>query len=343
MPMALSDKRMAELVKKAGQSQRSKLKKKASSKKTANEPAVRYLRYNVLNSATAGTETSHYIDLAKDLSAINRRLYRQGRCYHVKRISIVSSNTIAQGQPAQNAGRVTFSTCPTSWVAMAAWKRGFNAWRKMQAQVLEATGADVTPTWNDFKIYLSNDMRTGTILEPLDNGSNGVSTSRDWSYSFLQSPDGTTGADDMTMMLLGDHVGAAGSRTTVGLIKSYGDSRATVNNNSPQVDTDLDDDPIANLFDHGTVIDEIASDMRSKGEDAPYDIDTYPGTAGNMPKPLVVQQTTLGADGRASVGGFEALCGLIEVEVTSPIANDAYSILVELAPGKYRGIGASVI
>jgi hypothetical protein len=56
-----------------------------------------------------------------------------------------------------------------------------------------------------------------------------------------------------------------------------------------------------------------------------------------------VQQTTLGADGRASVGGFSAMCGLIEIEATSPVADDLYSILVELAPGKYRGIAADVI
>jgi hypothetical protein len=35
--------------------------------------------------------------------------------------------------------------------------------------------------------------------------------------------------------------------------------------------------------------------------------------------------------------------GLIEIESTSPIANDVYSVLVELAPGKYRGIKADVI
>lgn len=315
-----------------------------ASKKTN---AVRHLRYELTNSGTPGNETSHFIDLAKDLSAINRRLMRQGRCYHVKRISIVSSNTIAgyggaPDSPKVNAGRVTFSVAPTSWTATNAWKRGFEAWRKMQRQVLNATGSDVTPTWNDFKVYLSNDMRTGTTLVPLDNGGNSLSIN-DWSYSFYQSPDGTTGADDMSIMLLGDHVGNAGTRTAVSLIKSYGDSRATVNVDSPTVPSDLDDDPIANLFDHGTVIDEIAADMRAKGEDAPYNIGVYVGEGSNMPKPIVVQQTTLGADGRATVGGFEALCGLVEIETTSSVASDVYSVLVELAPGNYRGIAASVI
>jgi hypothetical protein len=37
------------------------------------------------------------------------------------------------------------------------------------------------------------------------------------------------------------------------------------------------------------------------------------------------------------------MCGLIEIEAKSPIANDVYSVLVELAPGNYRGVAADVI
>jgi len=70
---------------------------------------------------------------------------------------------------------------------------------------------------------------------------------------------------------------------------------------------------------------------------------SYPGDDSNGPKPSVVQQTTLGADGRSTVGGFNAICGLLEFETTSPIPNDVYSVLVELAPGSYRGIAAEVI
>ena len=61
-----------------------------------------------------------------------------------------------------------------------------------------------------------------------------------------------------------------------------------------------------------------------------------------MAKPLVVQDTVL-VDGRAVVGGFNAVCGLLEIESQSAVINDVISILVELAPGNYRGIGAEVI
>ena len=61
-----------------------------------------------------------------------------------------------------------------------------------------------------------------------------------------------------------------------------------------------------------------------------------------MPKPLVVADGTI-FTGETVMGGFESLCGLIEVESTSPIGGDVYSILVELASGDYRGIKADVI
>lgn len=320
----------------------------AAKKKKAITPAVRYLRYNLTNSTTAGTETSHYIDLARDLSRVNRRLYRQGRDYHVKRVSIVSSNTIvgyAGPGNQQNAGRVTFATIPDGWVARQAWKRGFNAWNDMIKKATKAAGNDLRGTWSDFKVHLSNDMRNATPADPVDNGGNAYN-SGEWVYAELVSPDGTTSADSFELHMLGNHSGTAGAWNSVGLIKSYGESRASVLAGQPRVPGEASDDPIVNLFDDGTVIDEIVQDLEDHNDEPPYNLGNYPGDDGNGPKPMVVQQTTLGSDGRSTVGGFNALCGLIEVEITSPISSDpadVYSILVELAPGSYRGIAADVI
>lgn len=318
-------------------------------------PAVRYLRYELTNSGNPGTETSHYIDLAKDLSRLNRRLYRQGRDYHVKRISVVSSNTIAATNvydqtafpgattQTQNAGRITFSTVPNSWHARAAWRRGFALWQAHIKKAMSGVSGDLRPKYHDFKVYLSNDMRSGTMPQPLDNGG-GAANSGDWDYSKIVSPDGTTGADEFYLHMLGDHAGpGAGSWLSVGLIESFGDSRATVDSDQPNVPNAASDDPLVNAMDDGTVTDEIIQDLEGDNDSAPYGIANYSGGGANHPKPLVVQQTTLGADGRATVGGFQAMCGLLEIETTSPIANDVYSVLVELAPGNYRGIAAEVI
>lgn len=327
-----------------------------AAKKKSKTPAVRYLRYNLTNSETPGTETSHFIDLARDLSAINRRLYRQGRDYHVKRVSIVSSNTIAatswidyDGLPGtdnitQNAGRITLATVPDSWMVRNAWRRGFEMWNKMNKLVFsQVDSGTLKPKFHDFKIRgIGAYAPSPTYETPVDNGGNALALG-EWSYSSIVSPDGTTSTDAFNLHLLGDHIGSAGSRTSVGLVKSYAETRATVDVNEPNTAHVNTDDPLLNLFDDGTQVDEIADNLLAIGEDTPYSVGTYPGETGNMPQPLVVHQTTLGADGRTTVGGFNAICGLLEVEITSPIPNDVYSVLVELAPGNYRGIAADVI
>jgi hypothetical protein len=306
----------------------------AAKKKT--QPAVRYLRYELTNSGTPDTETSHFIDLARDLSRVNRRLYRQGRDYHVKRITIVSSNTPNGGN------RVSFSTAPDSWVTQRAWQRGFKTWNMMNKKATAAVGNDISGKFSDFKVYLSADHRTGTALTPKDNG--GFSpNSGDWDYTELVSPDGTTSADNFELHLLGDHVGGgAGSYTSVGLVKSYGESRTTVDTDQPNVQSTVSDDPLVNLFDDGTVTDEVINLLEGDNDDAPYGTNNYPGDDANMPKPIVVQDTTI-VDGRATVGGFTARCGLIEIEAKSGVPSDVFSVLVELAPGNYRGVAAEVI
>jgi len=61
-----------------------------------------------------------------------------------------------------------------------------------------------------------------------------------------------------------------------------------------------------------------------------------------MPKPIVIQDTTI-VDGRATMSGFNAVCGLLEFEIKSALPSDEISVLIELAPGNYRGIKAESI
>lgn len=312
--------------------------KKSSKKHT---PAGRYLRFELTNSGNAGTETSHFLDVASALSKTNRRLYRQGRDYHIKKITIVSSNTPNAGEPGSPNNRISFSTVNDGWVSQMAWKRAFQLWNRQNKEASANVAGDISGTWSDFKVYLSRDMQTGTVLQPKDNGGNNYNTG-DWVYTQLVTPDGTTGADEFSVHLLGDHVGSVGAWTSVGLIKSYGESRATVQTADPNVPSVVSDDPLVNVFDYGTTVDEVLDNLEAHNDAPPYGVFNYPGDDANAPKPIVKQDTCL-VDGRATVGGFMARCGLIEIETTSPIPNDVYSVLVEIAPGNYRGVKADVI
>ena len=319
---------------------RAELKKgrRSKSKKTKMTPAVRYLRYEITTSGSPNTETSFHIDLARDLSRVNRRLYRQGRDYHVKKVTIVSSNTPTD--PATEAARVSMSTAPDGWVTREAWKRGFRIFNHMQKDAMVNAGNDLRSTWNDFKVQLSPGSPV-YATGPLDNGGNTFATG-EWLLTDFITPDGTTGAEEFYTTLLGDHIGAAGARTSVGLIKSYGESRTTVQADDPNVQPDVANDPLVNVFDYGTGLDEVLEKAITEGDAPPYALNQYPGDNANAPKPIVVQDTTI-VDGRAILGGFNAICGLLEIEAKSPVPSDTISILVELAPGKYRGIKAEVI
>jgi len=309
--------------------------RKSTAKKTT--PAVRFLRYELTNAGgVPGTETSHFIDLARDLSRVNRRLYRAGRDYHVKKITIVSSNTPNLGN------RVSVSTAPDSWVSRGAWHRAYKAWKEMNKTATGQLSGNIAGTWADFKIFLSADMAGATLPSPLDNGGNAIAAALDWDVSTFVTPDGTTTDDEFYATLLGDHVGAAGSRTSVGLIRSYGESRATVQLTDPAVPATASADPLVNLFDYGTTIDDVIDNMEDENDQPPYSQVNYPGGATSHPKPIVIHDTTI-VDGHAMMGGFSALMGHLEFEIKSAIPEDVFSVLIELAPGKYRGIKADVI
>lgn len=310
-------------------------------KKTSSiTPAERHLRYQLTNSNTPGTETSHYVDLARDLSAINRRLYRQGQYYYVRRVTITSRNTIN--------GLVSVSTAPDTWVVKNSLRKSFALWKKMHAQA-DHTGVR-QGKWNDFKVFLTDDHRTSSnILRPIDNGNNSVSsTEQDWDYATMVSPrDGGSGSpdnDEFFLHLLGDDNGSLGSMVSAGIIKGYASSRMTVQEEDPDSSVVFTSNWMTNLFDTGDHVDDISDVQKDENDSPPYDQDSYPGGSTNMPKPTVKSIAAIGSYGSSSpsvrLEGFRAPLGLLEIESQSDTPNDVFDILIELAPGTYRGVAA---
>lgn len=310
-------------------------------------PAVRHLRY-LLTHNGAGSEDSHYIDVAKNLSEINRRLYRQGKEYHIAGITVhTTSSTFVKA-----------CVIPNTWVSRNAWVRGFKKWKEMQS--IAFNGVRKPSKYNDFKVYLNTDhfqaVQTSTdVPQPVDSGNNSL-LGGSWDYSRFWSPDGTSGADEFWVHMMGTHVGSAGSRTNVGLIKSYAESRPTVQTDVPLMDSEGDDDPLINLFDSGTQVDEIAADLDNFGDYPPYSLganaadvgEDYVGSEDNLPKPIVVGETATsyqsgGGISIGHIGPFSAICGLIEIETFSTADTDTIELLVELMPGSYKGVAASEI
>ena len=318
-------------------------RRKKAKKSKSHTPAVRHLRYQ-MTGGSAGSTTSVFVDLAHDLSLVNRRLYRQGKHYFIKKVTITSRDT--------DNGIISISAAPTSWVVSAAWKKAFTLWNQMRKGHGGAPGSGlprgVTPaTWADFKVYLDPDHRLGTVAHPMDNVGNTVSTaSSEWVYSKYQSPDGSTGSDEFTAHLLGANVGSSGSFSSVGIVEGYEHSRRTVQQDDSGAEIDTDSWMI-NLFDDGTTLDEIADDLKADGDLPPYSINRYPGGSLNMPGPIMQQQKVVaqynapgGEAPSVTLGAVQAPCGLLEFKLLSDTASDVWEVLVEVAAGDYKGVKA---
>ena len=310
----------------------------------------RYLKYTI---ATTTNQKVSYINLAKDLSAMNRQLFRQCRTYKIKSIRIADDD---------GHKYVQLGCAPNTWAMKNALKRAFRRWNEMNSQVLKDQPG-LKAKWSDFKPYLSERHFTavggsgsaGTIETPEDIDGNNLQYG-EWNYSTFESPDGTSSVDGYEVGLLGGHSGSPGSYTYVGLIQSYGDARGTVNQEQPNVDSGFaSDDPLVNLLDAGTQFDEIAENIITEGDQPPYKLkftssdslgNAYIGAASNMPTPLLFGECNPNEyKDSHTFYNVDIPLGVIridhELEDSEPDTN--FSVIIELAPGNYKGVHAEAL
>lgn len=323
------------------------------------QPTQRYLRF-ILDHApetVAGNNKSHFIDLARALSACNRRFYRAGLYYHVSGVTVHDSN--------QNAW-VKFATAPDTWITKNAWIRGFRAWSKMNSRAAAAAGADdlaIAGSYHDFKVYLNDAHRSAPLLNPIgsrDYASVGGSFPEwiltpaadpfgcdEWTYSKFISEEPNTSdpqdVDTFDIKLLGDHIAGAGGADAyeaIGLIESYRESRVTVPEYSPILASGTSTDPIMNLFDSADTQDNILQDLEDDSDQPPYDWNYYPGQGTNQT--VIVAQTanSAGAGAVTRTPGFVVPFGLLEIITNSPVAGQI-EVVLEMTPGSYHGVAAA--
>ena len=299
----------------------------AMPRKNTIQPAQRVLTYTFTPSSGAAAVD---IDLAKDLSAVNRRLYRQGMQYYVSHISLARGDTGISAMSVKTAG--------DTWIVHNAWKKAFKFWQAQQKEV-----SDVMPSvhgkWADFKVQLDDNAQTAidTIA-----GDGGTIVPDEWNYSnYVWDDDGTERTPTFCI------IGATAATSKIGMVQEYAISRARV-----QAEPALDGDASDSIYGKGLVNDEAMTDLielvESENDVAPYDVDNYVGgdTTGDAPftQDFVVANFQAG---RAMTTGFTAECGLMRVEVASLNADAsapsdvAHIIQVHLAPGPYKGVMAS--
>ena len=177
----------------------------------------RFLYYNIAHSGDG--EDASYIDIARDLSAINRRLYRQGRKYSISNISVHDT---------QGDARVLISTAPNNWATHEAWEMAFDGWKRQRAQALLDLPGASTPRWSDFKVYLNKEMVVDSdwpgVRDDEENVAlgTGANSSGEWDYADMGFHRSGTRYDNHAIGLMGAHsIGSSISDETTPHETSY--------------------------------------------------------------------------------------------------------------------------
>jgi hypothetical protein len=283
--------------------------------------------------AGTGSQIS-YIDLNKALSLQNRALHRQKVIITVYGGFFVAQPAVDNGS--SQTARCSINTAPNTWVTKRAVNRGFAIWRKMIAETLDNTEGLTSGKWNDFKIFLNNAHGTSPLL-PLDvNGDNLYNANApEWDYSTMTSANPGTAPFDL--MIVGPH-----TASRVGLIQSWLDSRGTPSQGAGdpahEVTTDVNLDPLNNLFDTGDIDDDRLNIINNEGDQPPYDrydvFGSSQGSAGGGNEGRNLQRVSVSGTSTsapvAPVYGFQAICGLLQVAITLPEPTDKWELVLDV-------------
>ena len=305
------------------------------------EPAVTQLFYNF----PAGTS---YIDIAKDLSMVNRRLYRSGMVYAIQDIQLLNG----LGTKASDISMVTFGTAGNSWIVHNAWKKGFRAWRNQMNELKRGLGSNVEGKWADFKVYLDDSMEDGTILSPLASDGAAYATG-EWNHSKLVFDDDGTEREYKMHIIGGSNLTDTNEESAIGLIYEYGISRPRVNEGDPDVFSGLSDSVYAKMLGTDELSDMMVDNIEGDNDNPPYDFDNYPGASSNADAAVLARIASVNStQSQVTVPGFIAPCGLIQVVTQELSLSDATSAdgtygagtaptiqaIITVATGPYRGV-----
>jgi hypothetical protein len=278
-----------------------------------------------------------YIDLAKEMSKVQRKLVRQGQNFVVHGGLLQDSN---------NEYTVRFNTAPQAWVVGTALRRARKLWELQYRQIMSEGGVGaVKPKYWDWKVYLNNAMRTGTILDAKDADGTAYAAG-EWRYSQFASEDvdwadpatlsqANRNADEFTAHICGDHAGASGNWESIGIIESWKDSRPQPDSDEPDTPASVQTDPLVNLFDEADADDERLEHLQTYNDEAPYDENDVPGDGQTHLERMAMAACST-SNPIVSFGGFIAPHGLIQVHATRASTGNVTILMdVEAVGGIY--------
>ena len=317
--------------------------------KETNYPAKKYKKGSPtitrLSFEIPAGRVTRYIDIAKALSALNRKMYRQGCYYYVTSVEMYDNGVQT----------TNLMTVPDNWVTRSAYRRAKGLYDEMINRAHDTLPSSIVPKYHDFRVYMSDLHRTTGTLDVNLYGVNDLAQAvvpDEYQYTEFvthDTNDGSQPADEFYAHMIGGTVetgsGATSNVHSVGLISSYGKGRATVHQASPNLQNIDVSDPLMNLFDYSAeeVQNDIIFNLDENGDLPPYDIDEYVGANVDHMEHQV-RLSTAGTVGRVIHGqGFCAPLGLICVDpvpVGQGETDTAFRIVLNIASGPYNGVYA---
>ena len=281
---------------------------------------------------TGSGSDRYYIDLAREISIAQRRMARQKQTF-----------TVLGGYwKDQDGSTAHFNTAPLTWVNKRAVNRGFRIWRKMIAKTLSNSDGAQTGKYNDFKVYLNRHHFSSNSLNAVDADGNILGDALgEWDYSTLTSEDPETGVapDQFELMIVGNtNTVGPGDHSRVSLVQSWFESRPEPKTDDPQMPAAASTDPLANLFDAGDVDDDRLDIIMIEGDQAPYDENTAWGYSTVSTETANLQRVSSAQSSQSNpivpVHGFQALCGLVQLDVSD--ASSAWELVLDI---ECNGVG----
>ena len=319
----------------------------------ANLPAKKYKKSNPTCLRLAfelNGDRTEYVDLAKALSIINRKFFRQGVYYYVNSVEVYNNES----------GVVDIHTVPDNWVTKNAWNRGFQLFQKMNAMVDPPISGVSRPKYHDFKVFMDRrHATTGSSLNPVlcdINGAVQPQGADDWDYSEFVSADSdgdlngnqsalNQEADNFTVHIVGEHEGGTSNWDSVGLIKSYAESRRTVIGDQTltgdQTANVIDiTDPLLNIFDMSSEeqMNDIVENLTQDNIDPPYNQNIYIGEQNQNLYQVARIGTEVGVGRVGRAAGFCVPFGLVCIDPFD--LSTKLRVVFNLAPGTYHGVYA---
>lgn len=251
------------------------------------------------------------IDLAHGMSITERRMIHQKQVFTVMGGMIVDDATNT---------KVKISTAPNNFYTRNAVTRGFRAWKAQRAKALSSESSAKSAKYADYKVKL--DASAVTYKRPFSAGSVEASNG-EWDYSDLTADQGGV---TKQMMIVGNQDTASLYCLSLGWLSTRAAPQVQ-EPNMPDLNSDgnedINTDFISTLFQDTNESTLRIDDVIDEGDGTPFArlelMTTQSAYSPSEPNNLQLQYIHHSSVNElaSSIPGFQALCGLLRVDVTN--------------------------